>query len=697
MGVIPQEIEPFKRLPDNAYSELGPGEVYTPYVAPETQTFEVTLRSLGIGLIMAVIFTLSAAYLGMKVGQVFEAAIPIAVLAVGLKHVFPRRSTISENVIIQLIGSTSAVVVSGAIFTLPALFILKLQPSLWSMILACFLGSCLGILFLIPLRRYFCVEMHGKLPYPEATATTEILVTGESGGEQAKILLYSMGLGGLYEFIATTCNVWQEHVDFLFTRAGQVLADKARMVIKLDAIPSILGLGYVIGLRNSLILIAGSFLSVLILVPTIYFVGQHLPVAVAPAKALIGSMSAEDIFRQYVQRRIAVGCIAFAGIVAIIKSLKIIVGSFALGFKAINAKRKGGEVRQKRTDWDLSMVLVFVAIIGVGILTAVYLRSFLGWWGAVLTGTAIVLLMSFMFTTVAANAIAIVARNPISGMTMLTIIISSFIFLRLGISGNFGMTVVIMIGCMVCTALAVAGGFVTDLKIGYWLGTTPRNQEIWKFVGVAISSIAVVYTIHFMSGVFAFSPDDVVAGKPLIDAPQANIMKAIASSMMANEPITWLLYGIGAVIVLICEMLSIPSMIFALGMYLPLELNAPALVGGFISHWVIRSSQNKEVSRRRWERGTLIASGFIAGGALLGVVGVVVRNFHLERFISAGVPYLRTFNPATQSYEWGPSTPSPWFANYGQIISLILFAALCVYMYWDSHRAAPEEKGIKEL
>lgn len=680
-----------KRLPSNAYSELTPGKKYHPYISPETLTFEVTLRSVGIGLAMAIIFTLSAAYLGMKVGQVFEAAIPIAVLAVGLKHMFPRKSTISENVIIQSIGSTSAVVVSGAIFTLPALFILKLQPSLGSMILACFLGSCLGILFLIPLRRYFCVEMHGKLPYPEATATTEILVTGEGGGAQAKVLLYSMGLGGIYEFIATTCNVWQEHVDFLFTRAGQMLADKARMVIKLDAIPSILGLGYVIGLRNSLILIAGSFLSVLILVPTIFFVGQHMPEAVAPAKALLRNMSAEDIFRQYVQRRIAVGCIAFAGIVAIIKSLKIIVGSFALGFKAIAAGRKGVDLQERRTDRDIPMALVFLLIIVLGVLTAVYLHTLLGWWAAVAVGTGIVLLMSFMFTTVAANAIAIVARNPISGMTMLTIIVSSFILLRMGISGNFGMTVVIMIGCMVCTALAVAGGFVTDLKIGYWLGTTPRNQEIWKFAGVALSSIAVVYTIHFMSGVFAFSPEDVATGRPLIDAPQANIMKAIASSMMANEPITWLLYGIGAVIVLICEMLSIPSMIFALGMYLPLELNAPALVGGFLSHAVIRSSQNEEVSKRRWERGTLIASGFIAGGALLGVFGVVLRNFHLERFISAGVPYLQTFNPLTRSYEWSPSTPHGWFTSYGEIISLILFAALCLYMYWDSWRAAKEE------
>ncbi len=690
MSAILKETE-LKRLPGNAYTELGPGEIYHPYVGADERVFEVTIRSVLIGLAMAVVFTLSATYLGMKVGQVFEAAIPIAVLAVGLKHAFPRKSTISENVIIQSIGSTSALVVSGAIFTLPALFILRLEPSIGSMILACFLGACLGILFLIPLRRYFCVEMHGKLPFPEATATTEILATGEEGGSQAKILLYSMGLGGAYEFIATTCNVWQEHVDFMFTRAGQLLADKARMVVKLDAIPSILGLGYVIGLRNSLILISGSLLSVLILVPTIYFVGLHSTEAVAPAKTLISQMSAEDIFRQYVQQRIAVGCIAFAGIVAILKSLKIIVGSFALGFKAISAKRRGAGQEVKRTDRDISMALVFGLIVFVGILVVLYLHGWMAWWGAVAAGAAVVLLMAFMFTTVAANAIAIVARNPISGMTMLTIILSSFIFLRMGISGNFGMMIVIMIGCMVCTALAISGGFVTDLKIGYWLGTTPRNQEVWKFLGVAVSSIVVVYTLHFMSGVFAFSPDAVAPGKPLIDAPQANIMKAIAFSMMAHEPITWLLYGIGAVIVVICEMLSIPSMIFALGMYLPMELNAPALVGGFISHWVIRSSRNKDVSKRRWERGTLIASGFIAGGALLGVVGVVLRNFHVERFISAGVPYLRTFNPMTRAYEWGPSTPRGWFVSYGQIISLILFTALCVYMYWDSKRAAKEE------
>ncbi|MDD5543759.1 MAG: oligopeptide transporter, OPT family [Acidobacteriia bacterium] len=680
-----------KRLPDNAYTELRVGESYEPYVPAESIIPEVTLRAVFIGLGMAVIFTLSAAYLGMKVGQVFEAAIPIAVLAVGLKHAFPRKSTVSENVIIQSIGSTSAVVVSGAIFTLPALYVLKLQPPLWSMILACFLGACLGILFLIPLRRYFCVEMHGKLPYPEATATTEILVTGESGGEQAKLLLYSMGLGGIYEFITTTCALWQEHIDFLFTRAGQVLADKARMVIKLDAIPSILGLGYVIGLRNSLILISGSFLSVLILVPTIYFVGQHLPQALAPGSKLIGQMDAEEIFRLYVQRRIAVGCIAFAGIVAILKSLKIIVGSFALGFKGILSARQGHSSDSPRTDRDVSMVLVFAGIVLTGLFSAIYLRTLIGWWGAVWIAVAIVLLMSFMFTTVAANAIAIVARNPISGMTMLTIIISSFIFLRVGISGSFGMVVVLMIGCMVCTALALAGGFVTDLKIGYWLGTTPRRQEIWKFLGVAISSIAVVYTIHFMSGVYAFSPDDVAAGRTLIDAPQANIMKAIASSMMANEPITWLLYGIGAVIVLICEMLSVPSMIFALGMYLPLELNAPALLGGFISYAVLHSSKQERVTKQRWERGTLIASGFIAGGALLGVLGVVLRNFHWERFISAGIPYIRMFDPNTKTYQWMPSTPHGWFISYGQIFSLVLYAGLCLYLYWDSCRKAKDE------
>lgn len=683
--------ENLKHLPSNAYSELGPNDTYRPYVSPDEPILEITFRSVGIGLIMALIFTLSAAYLGMKVGQVFEAAIPIAVLAVGLKHAFPRKSTISENVIIQSIGAASAVVVSGAIFTLPALYVLKLQPPLWSMISACFLGGCLGLLFLIPLRRYFCVDMHGKLPYPEATATTEILVTGEAGGQQAQILLYSMGLGGVYEFVATTCNVWQEHVDFLFTRAGQVLAEKARMVVQLDAVPSILGLGYVIGLRNSLILISGSFLSVLVLVPTIFFVGQHMPEAVAPAKALISQMSAEDIFRQYVQRRMAVGCIAFAGIVAILKSLKIIVGSFALGFKAMRINHKERMESVKRTDRDISMVLAFAGIVLVGVFTALYLKSLIGMSGAIAVGVAIVVLMSFMFTTVAANAIAIVARNPISGMTMLTIIVSSFIFLRMGIAGDFGIRIVLMIGCMVCVALAVAGGFVTDLKIGYWLGNTPRHQEIWKFVGVAVSSIAVVYTIHFMSGVFAFSPEDVTGSKHLIDAPQANIMRAIASSMMANEPITWLLYGIGGVIVLICEMLSIPSMIFALGMYLPLELNAPALLGGFISHFVIKSSRNEKVTKQRWERGTLIASGFIAGGALLGVVGVVLRNFHWERFISAGIPYLKMFNPLTKTDEWVQSTPHAWFSNYGQIISLILYAALCVYMYWDSCRGAQEE------
>ena len=652
-----------KSLPESAYRPLDPGESYAPIVPAESKQPELTPRSILWGVAFCVIFTVASAYSGLKVGQVMEAAIPTSILAIGLARVYRRRSTLLENVIITGISGAAGGVVAGAIFTLPALYILHLDPHPVETIFICLAGGCLGILFLIPLRRYFVREMHGKLPYPEATAITEVLVTGEKGGSQAKLLLQATAIAGVYDLFVTTFQVWKEYVDFQFVPVMHSLADRARMVFKFDAIGFILGLGYVMGLRSSMILCAGGVLSNLVLVPLIWFIGSHVDFSVYPAVIPIAKMSAVDIYRNYV-RFIGVGAIATAGIVGIIRSLRVVAGSFGI---ALRAFRHGEAAQADRTDRDIPVMALLIGVILGAIAVAAFLGHFPVSLAVVAAGLALTLVFSFFFTSVAANAVATTARNPVSGMTMLTIIISSAVLLRFGLSGTAGMFFVMAIAGMVCTALSISGQTITDLKAGYWLGSTPAAQEKVKFLGVTASAIAAGLTIVMLARTFQFG--EAMAGdlRPVLASPQASIMKALVEGFMSHQPIAYVLFGVGAMVTLVMEMLGQPSLIFALGMYLPLELNSPALVGGFLSHFLNKRSERiggQQGSRIR-ERGVIIASGLMAGGALGGVLGAALRLF----------PSFRESLIKTPFYDYEPVSQS---------ISALMFVALCVYIWFGS-------------
>ncbi|MBC7349944.1 MAG: oligopeptide transporter, OPT family [Candidatus Aminicenantes bacterium] len=659
-----------KSLPPEAYRELGPGEKYTPLVPAEKLIPEVTTRSVLWGLFMALFFTFSMAYLGLKVGTVPEAAIPIAILAVGLGYTYSRKNTILENVIIQSIGAASGALVAGAIFTIPALFIIGLPIDIFKIFLSTFLGGCLGILFLIPLRRYFCAEQHGKLPFPEATATTEILVSGEGGGDQAKPLILGVIISGIYEFLAIGVRLWNEVITFRFLPFMDRLAEKSRMVLKIDALSAFLGLGYVIGLRYNAIIVAGGLLSHFGFIPVIWFLGQHFTEAIYPGKMPIAQMSEVQIFTTYV-RYIGIGAIFMAGVLGIIKSLPIMARAFSLGFKEI-LKGKQHSAETIRTDRDLKMSTIIIGLL----VTAVAIFFYFLWISNLkyaLIGVVICLVLSFLFTTVAATAIAIVGTNPVSGMTLITLILSSVILIGAGLSGPDGMAVALLIGAVVCTALAVSGSFITDLKIGYWIGATPRNQERFKFTGILVSALAVGVAIFILDKAFSFQSG-------ALAAPQANLMAAVIRSLMSKEPVTWLLYGIGASIAIVAELCKIPPLPLALGMYLPLELTTPLLVGGFLSHLVKNSSRDKEVAEKRHNKGMLISSGFIAGGALMGIVLAVLKLARVDHYVSLGIPMV------LENGKWVDGTPAGWFSQYGEIISLLAFILLVGFVYWQSRK-----------
>jgi putative OPT family oligopeptide transporter len=650
-------------LPSNAYEPLELGQAYDPLIPAQKRIPELTSRSIGWGVFLCVIFTIASAYSGLKVGQVMEAAIPISILAIGLARVYPRRSTVLENVIITGIGGVAGSVVAGAIFTLPALYILKLDPHPMQTIFICLAGGCLGVLFLIPLRRYFVRDMHGLLPYPEATAITEVLVTGEKGGSQAKLLLQATAIAGVYDFFVTTFQVWKEFLNFQYVPIMKTLNERARMVFSFDAIGFILGLGYVMGLRSSMILCAGGVLSNFVLVPLIWFIGSHLVSAVYPATIPISSMTAVQIYRSYV-RFIGVGAIATAGIFGIVKSLRIVAGSFGIALRVFH---KSDVVAPERTDRDISMVAIFLGVTLSAIGVGVYLAQLPVGWRIVAIGTVMILVFSFFFTSVAANAIATTARNPVSGMTMLTVIISSVVLLQFGLSGTSGMFFIMAIAGMVCTALSVSGQAITDLKTGYWLGSTPAAQEKVKFLGVIAAAVASGLTIVMLARTFQFGealPGDL---RPVLASPQASIMKALVEGFMSHQPVAYLLFGAGAMIAVLMEMLGQPSLIFALGMYLPLELNTPALVGGFLSHLLNKRAAKTtgEAGGRIRERGVIIASGLMAGGALGGVFGASLRLLpqYRENLIT-----------------------TPFYANepVSQTVSALLFIALCLYIWFGS-------------
>jgi putative OPT family oligopeptide transporter len=658
-----------KGLPENAYKELKPGEEYTPLMRPDTTPAEVTPWSVGWGLVMAVVFSAAAAYSGLKIGQVFEAAIPIAILAVGLSAIGSRVNGMGQNVIIQSIGASSGVIVAGAIFTIPALYILDLPASFFQVFFASALGGFLGILFLIPFRKYFVKDMHGKFPFPEATATTEILVAGEKGGKQAGVLIISGLIGGLFDFAFSAFGLWSEVITSRMFHAGELLADKLKMVFRLNVSAMVFGIGYIVGLKYAAIIAAGSFLSWFVLVPLVFEIGKNLvvPLGVTTTK-LIAVMSAEEIFRFYV-RPIGIGGIAMAGIIGIIRSSRIIGGAFSLAYKEIVHRKAGDEAGIPRTQTDIRMLFNVMLILLTAILIFVFFAG-----GVVfnlthaIVGLLIVLIISFLFTTVAANAIAIVGTNPVSGMTLMTLILSSFILVQVGLSGTAGMVSALIIGGVVCTALSVAGGFITDLKIGYWLGSTPKKQETWKFLGVIVSAATVGGVILILNQTFGFKGDNALV------APQANAMAAVIQPLMSNAPTPWTLYLVGAVISLLLTMVRIPPLAFALGMYIPQELNVPLLFGGFVAWWVSSRSKDEKLNNARLQRGTLIASGLIAGGSLFGVLNAFMR-FGINEFELNVDPYLST---------WAGSTS-------GEITGLIAFALLFTYALWDSMRAKPED------
>ncbi len=653
-----------RSLPPNAYTPLAAGEGYRPVVPSEATMPEATLRSIGWGLFLCVVFTVASAYSGLKVGQVMEAAIPISILTIGLARVYRRRSTLLENVITTGIGGVSGSLAAGAIFTLPALYILNLRPHPVQTVFICLAGSCLGALFLIPLRRYFVREMHGHFPYPEATAITEVLVTGEKGGSQAKLLLQATAISGVYDFLATTFHLWHEFVDFQFVPAVRELAERSKIVLNFDAVAFILGLGYVMGLRASLLLCAGGFLANFVLVPLIWMIGRGAPeLVVYPATVPIATMTAAQIFRGYV-RYVGVGAIATAGIFGILKSLRIIAGSFSIAARTF---RHGETSAAERTDRDIPIVTILVGVVLSTLAAGVFFSTLGQSLVVVLVGLVLTLLFSFFFTSVAANAIATTARNPISGMTMLTIIVSSVVLLRFGVSGTTGMFFVMAVAGVVCTALAISGQFVTDLKTGYWLGSTPAAQERVKFLGIAAAAIAAGLTIVMLARAFQFGEPAPGDPRVVLPAPQAAIMKSLVEGFMSQQPVAYILFVAGAVVALTMEMLGAPALIVALGMYLPLELNTPALVGGFLVHFLNRRAEARgaEAGASIRERGIVIASGLMAGGALGGVFGAALRLL------------------PGYTEDW---LRSPFYGDVGvsQTVSALLFVGLCLYVWFGS-------------
>ncbi len=658
-----------RSLPKNAYRKLEPGEEYLPVVPADQFLPEATPYSILWGMFYAVLFSAAAAFLGLKIGQVFEAAIPIAILAVGLSVFLKRKNSLSENVIIQSIGAASGVVVAGAIFTIPGLYILGLDATFFQIFLTSLFGGFLGILFLIPFRKYFVKDMHGEFPFPEATATTEVLVAGESGGEQAMILLKAAAVGGLYDFLVSGFEAWKEVVSTTVFGWGKALAESTRLEFRLNIGAAVTGLGYIVGLRYAMIIAAGSFLAWWVLIPMVYFIGQYIPGPILQSAQPISEMSPLQIFYDYV-RHVGIGGIAAAGIIGIIKSWRIIFGAFKLAKEEIFG---GGITQQEdsqRTQLDVRMKwvisLIILTLFAIFIFFAIGVVNKIGF---AITGLLIVTIIAFLFTTVAARAIAIVGTNPVSGMTLMTLILSSVILVRVGLSGKAGMLAALLIGGVVCTALSMAGGFITDLKIGYWLGTTPRTQERYKFLGTILAAISVGFVIMVLHQTFGFGPGG-------LEAPQASAMAAVLEPLMSNQPAPWLAYMAGVFIAIILEMIKVPALAFALGMYLPIHLNTPILIGGIISHIVSTRSRDQELNNARREKGTLIASGFIAGGAIMGVVSAFII-YAGQEIIRPGWTIVRALGTVYE--HWTQSSGA-------EILGFVMFVLLCIYMIWDAMR-----------
>lgn len=645
-----QETKPIE-LSESAFRELKPDEKYEPVMSPDKNYPEVNAWSVTWGVLMAVLFSAAAAYLGLKVGQVFEAAIPIAIIAIGLSSAAKRKNALGENVIIQSIGACSGAIVAGGIFVMPAIYMLDLHADFLRIFIAAALGGVLGILFLIPFRKYFVKDMHGKYPFPEATATTQVLVSGEKGGSQAKPLLLAGIIGGLYDFTVATFGWWNEQVTSRAVAFGETIAEKAKLVVKLNTGAAVLGLGYIIGLRYAFIICMGSICVWWIIVPAmaIIFPDTVLNQWDPTITTAVGDMTPEQIFTSYA-RSIGIGGIAMAGIIGIVKSWGIIKG--AVGLAAREMKGKGAADKDViRTQRDISFKIIAVGSVLTLIIT--FLFFYFGVMNFNLLHAVVAILLvaiiAFLFTTVAANAIAIVGSNPVSGMTLMTLILASVVMVAVGLTGKAGMLAALLMGGVVCTALSMAGAFVTDLKIGYWLGTTPKKQETWKFLGTIISAATVAGVMMLLYKTYGFKGD-------ALAAPQAHAMAAVIEPLMSGQGAPWLLYGIGAVMALVLDRCKVPALAFALGMFIPIQLNLPLLVGGAVNWFVTTRSKDEELNKARGEKGTLIASGFIAGGALMGVVSALLKF--------SGVEFDYT--------DW-------WNNHLSEVLSLVAYIALIIY------------------
>ncbi len=665
--------QPKTSLPENAYRELGPNEEYQPIMGAQETPVEVTPYSVSVGIIMAILFSAAAAYLGLKVGQVFEAAIPIAIIAVGLGTMRGKRNMLGQNVIIQSIGASSGVIVAGAIFTLPALYILGLDAQFYQVFLSSLLGGILGIILLIPFRKYFVKQMHGKYPFPEATATTEVLVSGEKGGSQAKILVAAGLIGGLYDFVVSTFGAWVSGLSTQMLGAGKLLAAKFKLTFGLNTSAAVLGLGYIIGLKYALIIAAGSALVWFFIVPLVgsmegaVYAGEFVAMLGITDSEILANPSLiftpENLYT-YIGRPVGIGGIAMAGLIGIVRQAGIIKSALSLAVSEFSGKKTATD--EPRTQRDIAMKHILTILIATLAATFFFFQfGVLGNWAQTAVALAIVFVIAFLFTTVAANAIAIVGSNPVSGMTLMTLILSSLVLVSVGLEGESGMIAALVIGGVVCTALSMAGGFITDLKIGYWLGTTPRKQQTWKFVGTVVSAATVAGVMIIMNDTYGFTKEAATAlgqSEPLV-APQANAMAAVLQPLMMDGVTPWLLYGIGAGLILVLTLINIPALPFALGMFIPMNLNAPLVVGGLVS-WAVNRHKNAEKAKANNNRGTLIASGFIAGGALMGVVSAVLAF--------AG------FN----------GTIAGWADSEGaQILGLVMYVALIAYFIIHSRRA----------
>jgi len=642
-------------LPENAFRELKDGETYEPIMSPRRQYPEVNAWSVTWGLLMTMLFSAAAAYLGLRVGQVFEAAIPIAIIAVGVSTAAKRNNALGENVIIQSIGACSGAVVAGAIFTLPAIYILQakypeMSASFIKIFISSLLGGIIGILFLIPFRKYFVSDMHGKYPFPEATATTQVLVSGGKGGSQAKPLLMAGLVGGIYDFIVATFGWWNENFTSRCCEWGTLLADKAKLVFKVNTGAAVLGLGYIVGFRYALIITLGSLAVWWLLVPgmSLLFNNQVLNAWDPSIAQTLGEMSPEAIFKAY-GKNIGIGAIAMAGIIGIIKSWGIIRSAVSLAAGEMKGK-SDAQRALLRTQRDISF-----KIIAIGSVVTIIVTFLFFWFGVMhnllfaVVGILLVAVIAFLFTTVAANAIAIVGSNPVSGMTLMTLILASVVMVSVGLSGTSGMLAALIMGGVVCTALSMSGAFITDLKIGYWLGTTPKKQETWKFLGTLVSAATVGGVMILLNETYGFASGQLAA-------PQANAMAAVIDPLMNGVEAPWLLYGIGAVLAVVLTLCRVPALAFALGMFIPMELNVPLLVGGAVNWYVTTRSKDAAVNKERGDKGTLLASGFIAGGALMGVVSALLR--------------FGGFNPVDEA----------WLANpLSEICSLIAYILLIVY------------------